>query len=116
MARPEVGPPEAGRVARVRPPEGAQERALEWVRQNPKGRQAKSKARLTRFDELSSHEYQARNETNEIFIPVAERLGNEVIEFKNVTKSYGDRVLIDDLSFRIPPGAIVGVIGPQRRR
>ncbi len=91
----------------------ALKKELEWVRQNPKGRQAKSKARLTRFDELSSHEYQARNETNEIFIPVAERLGNEVIEFKNVTKSYGDRVLIDDLSFRIPPGAIVGVIGPN---
>jgi energy-dependent translational throttle protein EttA len=91
----------------------ALKKELEWVRQNPKGRQAKSKARLTRFDELSSHEYQSRNETNEIFIPVAERLGNEVIEFKNVTKSYGDRVLIDNLSFRIPPGAIVGVIGPN---
>ncbi|TAK90149.1 MAG: energy-dependent translational throttle protein EttA [Burkholderiaceae bacterium] len=86
---------------------------LEWVRQNPKGRQAKSKARLARFEELSSHEYQKRNETQEIFIPVAERLGNEVIEFKNVTKGYGDRLLIDDLSFRVPAGAIVGIIGPN---
>jgi sulfate-transporting ATPase len=91
----------------------ALKKELEWVRQNPKGRQAKSKARLTRFEELSSYEYQKRNETNEIFIPVAERLGNQVIEFKNVTKSYGDRVLIDNLSFSIPPGAIVGVIGPN---
>ncbi|MCA2998631.1 MAG: energy-dependent translational throttle protein EttA [Burkholderiales bacterium] len=86
---------------------------LEWVRQNPKGRQAKSKARMTRFEELSSYEYQRRNETSEIFIPVAERLGNEVIEFTNVTKSFGDRVLIDSLSMKIPPGAIVGVIGPN---
>jgi sulfate-transporting ATPase len=86
---------------------------LEWVRQNPKGRQAKSKARMTRFEELSSYEYQKRNETQEIFIPVAERLGNEVIEFNGVTKSFGDRVLIDNLSFRVPPGAIVGVIGPN---
>jgi sulfate-transporting ATPase len=86
---------------------------LEWVRQNPKGRQAKAKARLARFEELSSHEYQKRNETQEIFIPVAERLGNEVIEFRNVSKSFGDRLLIDDLSFRIPAGAIVGIIGPN---
>lgn len=86
---------------------------LEWVRQNPKGRQAKSKARLARFNELSEHEYQKRNETQEIFIPVAERLGNEVIEFKNVSKSYGDRLLIDNLSFKIPAGAIVGIIGPN---
>lgn len=86
---------------------------LEWVRQNPKGRQAKSKARLARFEELSSHEYQKRNETQEIFIPVAERLGNEVIEFKNVSKAFGDRLLIDDLSFKVPPGAIVGIIGPN---
>ncbi len=86
---------------------------LEWVRQNPKGRQAKAKARLARFEELSSHEYQKRNETQEIFIPVAERLGNEVIEFRQVSKSYGDRLLIDDLSFKIPPGAIVGIIGPN---
>ena len=86
---------------------------LEWVRQNPKGRQAKSKARLARFNELSEHEYQKRNETQEIFIPVAERLGNEVIEFVNVSKSFGDRMLIDNLSFKIPAGAIVGIIGPN---
>lgn len=91
----------------------AMKKELEWVRQNPKGRQAKSKARLARFEELSDYEYQKRNETNEIFIPVAERLGNEVIEFSNVTKSFGDRILIDNLSFKIPPGAIVGVIGPN---
>jgi len=86
---------------------------LEWVRQNAKGRQAKSKARLARFDELSAYEHQARNETQEIFIPVAERLGDKVIEFKNVSKGYGDRLLIDKLSFSIPPGAIVGIIGPN---
>jgi energy-dependent translational throttle protein EttA len=86
---------------------------LEWARQNPKGRQAKSKARLQRFEELSSFEYQKRNETQEIFIPVAERLGNEVIEFKGVSKSFGERVLIDNLSFKVPPGAIVGIIGPN---
>ncbi|MDP4835887.1 MAG: energy-dependent translational throttle protein EttA [Burkholderiales bacterium] len=86
---------------------------LEWVRSNPKARQAKSKARLSRFDELSSHEYQKRNETHEIFIPVAERLGDKVIEFKSVSKAFGDRLLIDDLSFTVPPGAIVGVIGPN---
>lgn len=86
---------------------------LEWVRQNPKGRQAKAKARLNRFEELSSYEYQSRNETNEIFIPVADRLGNKVFEFHNVSKGFGDRLLIDDLSFTIPPGAIVGVIGPN---
>ena len=84
---------------------------LEWVRQNPKGRQAKAKARLARFEELSSYEYQKRNETQEIFIPVGERLGNEVIEFNNVSKAYGDRLLIDNLSFKIPAGAIVGIIG-----
>ncbi|MEA3120636.1 MAG: energy-dependent translational throttle protein EttA [Paraburkholderia sp.] len=86
---------------------------LEWVRQNPKGRQAKSKARIARFEELSSQEYQKRNETQEIFIPAGERLGNEVIEFKNVSKAYGDRLLIDDLSFKLPAGAIVGIIGPN---
>jgi energy-dependent translational throttle protein EttA len=86
---------------------------LEWVRQNPKGRQAKSKARLQRFEELSSYEYQKRNETSEIFIPVAERLGVSVIEFKGVSKGFGDRLLIDDLSFAIPAGAIVGIIGPN---
>jgi len=86
---------------------------LEWVRQNPKGRQAKAKARLSRFEELSSHDYQKRNETQEIFIPVAERLGNDVIEFDNVSKAYGDRLLIDKLSFKVPAGAIVGIIGPN---
>jgi sulfate-transporting ATPase len=91
----------------------ALKKELEWVRQNPKGRQAKSKARLARFEELSSHEYQKRNETSEIFIPVGERLGNEVIEFDGVSKAYGDRLLIDNLSFKIPPGAIVGIIGPN---
>jgi sulfate-transporting ATPase len=86
---------------------------LEWVRQNPKGRQAKSKARIARFEELSSQDYQKRNETQEIFIPVGDRLGNEVIEFKNVSKAYGDRLLIDNLSFKVPAGAIVGIIGPN---
>jgi energy-dependent translational throttle protein EttA len=86
---------------------------LEWVRQNPKGRQAKSKARIARFEELNSQEYQKRNETQEIFIPVGDRLGNEVIEFKNVSKSYGDRLLLDNVSFKIPAGAIVGIIGPN---
>ena len=86
---------------------------LEWSRQNPKARQAKSKARLARFNELSEYEYQKRNETQEIFIPVAERLGNDVIEFKNVSKAFGDRLLIDNLSFIIPAGAIVGIIGPN---
>jgi len=86
---------------------------LEWVRQNPKARQAKSKARLARFEELSSFEYQKRNETQEIFIPVAERLGEKVIEFKGVRKGFGDRLLMDDLSFIVPPGAIVGIIGPN---
>ncbi|UDM15477.1 energy-dependent translational throttle protein EttA [Vogesella sp. XCS3] len=91
----------------------AMKQELEWVRQNPKGRQAKSKARLAKFEELSSHEYQKRNETQEIFIPVAERLGNEVIEFENVSKGFGDRLLIDNLSFKAPAGAIVGIIGPN---
>jgi len=91
----------------------ALKKELEWSRQNPKGRQAKSKARMARFDELSSHEYQRRNETQEIFIPVAERLGDSVIEFENVSKGYGDRLLIDNLSFIVPPGAIVGIIGPN---
>ena len=91
----------------------ALKKELEWVRQNAKGRQAKSKARLQRFEELSSYEYQTRNETQEIFIPVAERLGNEVIEFKGVSKAFGDRLLIDNLSFKVPPGAIVGIIGPN---
>src|SRR5438552_1781745 len=91
----------------------AMQKELEWVRKNAKGRQAKSKARLARFEELSSDEYQKRNETQEIFIPVAERLGDAVIEFKHVSKGYGDRLLIDDLSFIVPAGAIVGVIGPN---
>ncbi len=91
----------------------AMAKELEWVRSNAKARQAKSKARIARFEEHSSYEHQKRNETQEIFIPVAERLGDAVIEFKNVSKGYGERVLIDDLSFKIPPGAIVGVIGPN---
>ena len=86
---------------------------LEWVRQNPKARQAKSKARLSRFEELSSLDYQSRNETHEIFIPVGERLGNKVIEFKDVSKAFGDRLLMDKFSFTVPPGAIVGIIGPN---
>jgi sulfate-transporting ATPase len=91
----------------------AMKEELKWVRSNAKGRQSKSKARLARFEELSDVDYQRRNETNEIFIPVAERLGNEVIEFKGVSKSFGDRLLIDNLSFKVPPGAIVGIIGPN---
>ena len=91
----------------------AMKQELEWVRQNPKGRQAKSKARIARFEELNSQEHQKRNETQEIFIPVGERLGNEVIEFNRVSKAYGDRLLIDNLSFKVPPGAIVGIIGPN---
>jgi sulfate-transporting ATPase len=91
----------------------AMKKELEWARSNPKGRQAKSKARLARFEELSDYDYQKRNETQEIFIPVAERLGNEVFEFTNVSKSFGDRLLIDNLSFQVPAGAIVGIIGPN---
>src|SRR3984885_12104064 len=91
----------------------ALKKELEWVRQNPKGRQAKSKARIARFEELNSQEYQKRNETQEIVIPVGDRLGNEVIEFKNVSKAYGDRLLIDNLNMKIPAGAIVGIIGPN---
>ncbi|CAB5711811.1 Uncharacterized ABC transporter ATP-binding protein HI_1252 [Delftia tsuruhatensis] len=91
----------------------ALKKELEWVRQNAKGRQAKSKARIARFEELSDFEYQKRNETQEIFIPVADRLGTQVIEFNNVTKSFGDRVLIDNLTMNIPAGAIVGIIGPN---
>ncbi len=97
---------EAGRIKTMK-------QELEWVRQNPKARQAKSKARLSRFEELSSFEYQRRNETQEIFIPVGERLGSKVIEFKEVSKAFGDRLLIDKLSFNVPPGAIVGIIGPN---
>lgn len=87
------------------------EKELEWVRQNPKGRQAKSKARMARFEELNNSDHQKRNETNELFIPPGERLGDKVVEVNNLTKSFGDRVLIDDLSFSIPKGAIVGIIG-----
>ncbi|HRD93997.1 MAG TPA: ATP-binding cassette domain-containing protein, partial [Accumulibacter sp.] len=97
---------EAGRIRTMK-------QELEWVRQSPKARQAKSKARLSRFDELSSVEYQKRNETQEIFIPVGDRLGSKVIEFSEVSKSFGDRLLIDKLSFSVPPGAIVGIIGPN---
>ena len=96
-------------VARIK----AMQKELEWVRQSARGRQTKSKARISRFEELSSYEHQKRNETQEIFIPVAERLGNAVIEFRGVSKGYGDRLLIDDLSLAIPPGAIVGIIGPN---
>ncbi len=91
----------------------ALKRELEWVRAGTKGRQTKSKSRIARFEELSSYEYQRRNETQEIFIPVAERLGDNVIEFVNVSKAYGDRLLMDDVNLRIPAGAIVGIIGPN---
>ena len=87
------------------------EKELEWVRQNPKGRQAKSKARMARFEELNTSDHQKRNETNELFIPPGERLGDKVLEVNNLTKSFGDRVLIDDLSFSMPKGAIVGIVG-----
>jgi len=103
------------RLAQEQRTEAAHQKALkqelEWVRQNPKGRQAKSKARLARFDELQSQEFQARNETNEIYIPPGERLGDKVIEFENVSKAYGDRLLIDNLSFSVPKGAIIGIVG-----
>ncbi|MGB8148702.1 MAG: energy-dependent translational throttle protein EttA [Azonexus sp.] len=91
----------------------AMKQELEWVRSNPKARQAKSKSRIARFEELSSLEYQKRNETQEIFIPVGERLGDKVIEFNGVTKSFGDKLLMDNLSFNVPAGAIVGIIGPN---
>ncbi len=100
---------ESGEKARRK----AIQRELEWVRQGAKGRQSKGKARLNRFEELNSVEYQKRNETNEIYIPPGERLGDSVIEFKNVSKAFGDRLLIDDLSFKVPPGAIIGIIGPN---
>src|SRR5688572_24134315 len=107
----------ANRLKQEESSESARQKALskelEWVRQNPKGRQAKAKARIARFEELNSFEYQKRNETQEIFIPVADRLGDKVIEFKGVSKGYGERLLIDDLSFSVPPGAIVGIIGPN---
>ncbi len=91
----------------------AMKEELEWVRSNPKGRQAKSKARIARFDELSSSDYQQRNETREIYIPPGPRLGDQVVEFECVSKAFGDRLLFDDLSFRLPPGGIVGIIGPN---
>jgi sulfate-transporting ATPase len=100
---------EASETARQK----ALKKELEWVRAGTKGRQSKSKSRIARFEELSSYEYQRRNETQEIFIPVAERLGDQVIEFSGVRKAYGDRLLMDDVSFRIPAGAIVGIIGPN---
>jgi len=105
------------RLKREESAESARQKALakelEWVRSNAKGGRSKGKARLARFEELNAQEYQKRNETNEIFIPPGERLGDKVIEFKNVSKSFGDRMLIDDLSLSIPPGAIVGIIGPN---
>jgi len=103
----------AGEEAAESARQKALKRELEWVRQNAKGRQSKSKSRLARFEELSSYDYQKRNETQEIFIPVAERLGEKVIEFKGVRKGYGEKLLMDDVSFVIPPGAIVGIIGPN---
>jgi sulfate-transporting ATPase len=105
------------RLAQEEKEESARQKALkhelEWVRTNAKGRQAKSKSRIARFEELSSYEHQRRNETQEIFIPVAERLGDRVIDFKGVRKAYGDRLLMDDVNFKIPAGAIVGIIGPN---
>jgi sulfate-transporting ATPase len=103
----------AGEEAAESARQKALKRELEWVRQNAKGRQSKSKSRLTRFEEMSSYDYQKRNETQEIFIPVAERLGEKVIELKGVRKAYGEKLLMDDVSFVIPPGAIVGIIGPN---
>ncbi|MCX7148465.1 MAG: energy-dependent translational throttle protein EttA [Rhodocyclales bacterium] len=91
----------------------AMKQELAWVRSNPKARQAKSKARLARFNEMSETDYQKRNETHELFIPVADRLGDKVVEFHEVSKGFGDRLLIDKLSFTVPPGAIVGIIGPN---
>jgi len=91
----------------------AMKEELEWVRSNPKGRQAKSKARIARFDELSSSDYQQRNETREIYIPPGPRLGDQVVEFENVSKAFGERLLFDELNFRLPPGGIVGIIGPN---
>ena len=112
MAHPETRTPQARRIA-GKSRQKALAKELEWVRQNAKGGRSKGKARMQRFEELNSVEYQKRNETNELFIPPGERLGDKVIELKNVSKSFGDRLLIDDLSFKIPPGAIVGIIGPN---
>jgi len=91
----------------------ALKRELEWVRTNPKGRHAKNKSRIARFDELASHEYQKRNETQEIFVPVADRLGDQVVTFEGVRKAYGERLLMDNVTFTVPAGAIVGIIGPN---
>ncbi|MFU2486786.1 energy-dependent translational throttle protein EttA [Thauera sp. WH-1] len=105
------------RLAQESKQEAAHQKAmkteLEWARSNPKARQAKSKARLARYEEMASVEYQRRNETQEIFIPPGERLGDKVIEFHNVSKAFGDKLLMDNVSFSIPPGAIVGIIGPN---
>jgi len=105
------------RLAQEEAEESARQKALkkelEWVRSGAKAQQSKSKSRMLRFEELSSQEYQKRNETNEIFIPVADRLGDRVIDFHNVTKAFGDRLLMENVSFEIPPGAIVGIIGPN---
>jgi sulfate-transporting ATPase len=105
------------RLAQEEKEESARQKALkselEWIRKGTKGQQSKSKSRIARYEELASYEYQQRNETQEIFIPVAERLGDQVIDFTNVRKSYGDRLLMDDVNFVIPPGAIVGIIGPN---
>src|ERR1700676_1306804 len=103
----------AGEEAAESARQKALKRELEWVRAGTKGRHAKSKSRITRFEELSSYEYQRRNETQEIFIPVADRLGDRVIEFAGVRKAYGERLLMDDVNFRVPAGAIVGIIGPN---
>ncbi|HRP24801.1 MAG TPA: energy-dependent translational throttle protein EttA [Thauera sp.] len=105
------------RLAQESKQEAAHQKAmkteLEWARSNPKARQAKSKARLARYEEMASVEYQRRNETQEIFIPPGERLGDKVIEFNGVSKAFGDKLLMDNVSFSIPPGAIVGIIGPN---
>src|SRR3970282_2177010 len=91
----------------------AMKQELEWVRTNPKGRHAKSKARIARYEEMASQEAQTRNETKEIFIPAGPRLGDLVVEASGITKSFGDRLLIDNLSFNLPRGGIVGIIGPN---
>src|SRR5690606_4517757 len=89
------------------------EKELEWVRQNPKGRRAKNKARVTAFEELASQEFQSRNETQELYIPPGPRLGEKVFELKNLSKHFGDKLLYENLSFSVPRGAIVGIIGPN---
>ena len=105
------------RLAQEEKEESARQKALkkelEWIRKGTKGQQSKNKSRMARFEELSTYEYQKRNETQEIFVPVSERLGTQVIDFANVTKSYGDRMLMENVNFTIPAGAIVGIIGPN---